>query len=175
MEDFIFGTLATDESRIKHLRDLRGGITHAHKRLPLDPLPGQPIQIDLTIGPSFSQNQAWVYWTDDGSDPAGKNGIASNGYATHLEPIHTEWDTFLWGYIRRFRGEIPSQPAGALIRYRVAAGGNTEEAFADEGTYYACYVDDDPPPAWTKDAITCMDQRSGHLSNFCRPLLQHLQ
>ena len=77
MEDFIFGTLATDELRIKHLRDTKGGITHNHNRLPRDPLPGQPIQIDLTIGPAYSQNQARIYWTNDGSDPEGQNGQAS--------------------------------------------------------------------------------------------------
>ncbi len=153
MEDFIFGTLATDESRIKHLRETLGGITHAHKRLPRDPQPGQPIQIDLTIGPSFSQNQAWIYWTNDGSDPEGQNGRALNGYATQLKPVGSEWDTFLWGYVRKFRGEIPAQETDTLIRYRIAAGGNGEETFADNGTYYAFYVDNDPPPAWTKDAV----------------------
>jgi len=153
MEDFIFGTLATDESRIKHLRDTLGGITHAHKRLPRDPLPGQPIQIDLTIGPSFPQNQAWIYWTNDGSDPEGANGIAPNGHATSMQSVGSEWDTFLWGYVRKFQGEIPAQKSGALVRYRIAAGGNGDETFADNGAYYAFYVDNDPPPAWTKDAI----------------------
>jgi len=153
MEDFIFGTLATDESRIAHLRNTRGGITHAHKRLPRDPLPGQPIQIDLTVGPDHPHNQAWVYWTNDGSDPEGKNGVASNGHATPLKPIDSEWDTFLWGYIRKFRGEIPLQSAGTVIRYRLSAGQNNEETFADNGTYFAFYVDDDPPPTWTQDAI----------------------
>jgi cyclomaltodextrinase / maltogenic alpha-amylase / neopullulanase len=153
MEDFIFGTLATDESRLAHLRTTRGGITHAHKRFPRDPQPGQPIQIDLTIGPAFSQNQAWIYWTNDGSDPEGQNGTASNGYAIPLEPVSSEWDTFLWGYIRKFRGEIPAQEAGTVVRYRIAAGGDGEEVFADNGAYYAFYVDDDPPPAWTKEAI----------------------
>jgi cyclomaltodextrinase / maltogenic alpha-amylase / neopullulanase len=127
MEDFIFGTLATDESRIAHLRTTRGGITHAHKRLPRDPQPGQPIQIDLTIGPAFPQNQAWIYWTNDGSDPEGQNGTASNGYAIPLEPVSSEWDTFLWGYVRKFRGEIPPQEAGTVVRYRIAAGGDGEE------------------------------------------------
>jgi len=153
MEDFIFGTLATDESRIKHLRDMLGGITHAHKRLPRDPQPGQPIQIDLTIGPAYSQNHAWIYWTNDGSDPEGQDGTARNGYATQLESIGSEWDTFLWGYFRKFRGEIPAQEAGTLVRYRIAAAGNGKETFADNGTYYAFYVDNDPPPAWTKDAV----------------------
>lgn len=153
MEDFIFGTLSTDEARIAHIKNIRGGITHAHKRTPRDPLPGQAITIELTIGPTYSQNQAWVYWTNDDSDPAGKNGFAVNGYATPLQPIDSEWDTFLWGYVRKFRGEIPAQSAGTIVRYRVAAGGTDEEIFADNGAYYACYVDNDPPPAWTQDAI----------------------
>jgi cyclomaltodextrinase / maltogenic alpha-amylase / neopullulanase len=153
MEDFIFGTLSTDESRIAYLTNYRGGVTHAHQRSPRDPLPDQAIQIDLTVGPSYPYNQAWVYWTKDGSDPDGKNGVAINGYATPLEPIGSEWDTFLWGYVRRFRGEIPGQRAGTVVRYRVSAGNKDEEIFADNGTYYGFYVDDDPPSAWAQDAI----------------------
>ncbi|MEP0804084.1 MAG: DUF3459 domain-containing protein [Chloroflexota bacterium] len=153
MEDFIFGTLATDDSRLRHLQDILGGVTHAQKRIPRDPLPGQPTQIFLTLGPDHPHSRAWVYWTNDGTDPAGANGRASNGFATPLEPIASEWNTFLWGYVRTFRGEIPAQEAGTVVRYRVAAGGNGGETLADNGAYYAFYVDDDPPPAWTKDAV----------------------
>jgi len=153
MEDSIFGTLSTDESRIAHLTLHRGGVTHAHLRSPRDPLPDQAIQIDLTVGPSYPYNQGWIYWTNDGSDPEGTNGIAVNGYATPLESIDSEWDTVLWGYIRRFRGEIPGQRAGTVVRYRVSAGDKAEETLADGGAYYAFYVDNDPPPAWVQDAI----------------------
>jgi glycosidase len=153
MEDFIFGAPPTDESRIASLRTYRGGITHAHRRFPRDPLPDQPVQIDLTVGPSHPHNQAWVYWTNDGSDPAGNHGFAVNGQAAPLQPIDSEWDTFLWGYVRRFRGEIPGQRSGTVVRYRVSAGGNAEETLADHGTFYGYYVDNDPPPAWAQDAI----------------------
>ncbi len=153
MEDFIFGTLSTNQARLAHLQNIRGGVTHAHRRLPRDPLPGQPIQIHLSLGPSYSQDKAWVYWTNDGSDPEGRDGIALNGEAAPLEPVSSEWDTFLWGYIRSFRAEIPAQQAGTVVRYRVAAGGKGEEVYADNGIYYAFYVDDDPPPAWSKEAI----------------------
>jgi len=153
MEDFIFGTLATDESRIAHLRNLYSGVTHAHRRFPRDPWPGQPIQIDLTVGPAYPYNQAWVYWTNDGSDPEGQNGFATNGYATPLKSVASEWNTFLWGYVRKFHGEIPAQSAGTLVRYRVSTGNTEEEIFADDGNYYAFYVDNDPAPEWTKDAI----------------------
>jgi cyclomaltodextrinase / maltogenic alpha-amylase / neopullulanase len=153
MEDFIFGTLSTNESRLAHLQNTRGGVTHAHNRVPRDPMPGQAIQIHLSLGPTHAHHQAWVYWTNDDSDPEGKNGIASNGYATPLEPISSEWDTLFWGYIHHFSGEIPAQEAGTIIRYRVAAGGNGEETYADNGAYYAFYVDNDPPPAWAQDAV----------------------
>ncbi len=55
-----------------------------------------------------------------------------------------------WGYVRHFWGEIPGQETGTVVRYRVAAGGGGEEVYADDGTYYGYYVDNDPPPAWTR-------------------------
>ena len=153
MDDFIFGTLSTDESRIAHLSNIRGGITHNHQRAPRDPLPGQSVQIEVTVGPRYPFDRAWVYWTNDGSDPDGHQGTAVSGHVTSLEPVDSEWDTLLWGYVRRFRGDIPGQPVGTVVRYRVSAGSSGEEILADHGTYYAFYVDDDPPPSWAQDAI----------------------
>ncbi len=149
MDDFIFGTLATEELRLAHIRSQRGGISHSQRRLPRDPLPGQPVSLELSLGPEHPQQKAWVYWTNDGSDPAGANGQAQNGFVSGLEPIDSEWDNLLWGYIRHFRVELPGQPAGTVVRYRLAA----EDVWADSGAFYAYYVDNDPPPDWTKDAI----------------------
>jgi len=149
MEDFVFGLLNTEESRTQNLRARRGGITHAQARTPRDPLPGQPITLALTVGPTQNYDQAWVYWTNDGSDPEGANGVATRGFATPLQTVGAEWDTFMWGYVRHFRGVIPGQPAGTVVRYRLAAG----ETLADNGAFYAFYVDDDPPPDWARDAI----------------------
>jgi len=153
MEDFIFGTLSTDESRVAALKMYRGGVTHAQQRSPRDPLPDQAIRIDLNVGPAYPYNQACVYWTNDGSDPEGRNGSAVNGHVTALEPFASEWDTFLWGYVRRFRGEIPPQRAGTVVRYRIGVGDGSQETLADNGTYYGFYVEKDPPPAWTQDAV----------------------
>lgn len=154
MDDFIFGTLATGEQRLEHVRRLRSGITHNHDRTPRDPLPGQPITLHLTIGPAYPQNQAWVYWTDDGSDPIGEDGVAYNGRATSMEADGAEWDTLLWGYVRRLRVTLPPQPAGTVLRYRIAAvAQDSILRYADNGAYYACYIADDPPPAWAQDAI----------------------
>lgn len=149
MDDFVFGMLNTEEHRAATLRARRGGITHGQARIPRDPLPNQPIILELTVGPDHTADRAWIYWTNDGSDPAGAKGVAKNGAVIEMEATGAEWDTFMWGYVRRFRGVIPGQLAGKVVRYRLAAG----EALADNGAYYAFYVDDDPPPDWTRDAI----------------------
>lgn len=149
MDDFIFGSLNTEEKRTEVAKAQRGGITHAQHRTPRDPKPGEAVAIELTVGPTHLHEQAWVYWTNDGSDPAGANGEATHGFATPLKLAAVEWDTLLWGYVRRFRGEIPGQADGTVVRYRVAAG----DALADDGAYYGYFVDDAAPPEWAKDAI----------------------
>jgi cyclomaltodextrinase len=153
MDDVIFGSLSTDELRIRQIRAARSGITHLQQRSPRDPLPGQAVSIEMTVGPDHSFDRAWLYWTDDGSDPVGGHGQTSNGRAAFLQLVDTEWDTIAWGYVRRYRGEIPATSAGKVVRYRLSASNGQTEVFADEDAYYAYYVDNDPPPAWTQDAI----------------------
>lgn len=167
MEDFIFGTLANDALRLEHVRRLRAGVTHHSRRAPRDPAVGQPIKLELTVGPAHPCSQAWVYWSTDGVDPEGSNGVAKHGWATPLEAFGTEWDTLLWGYVRRYQVTLPGQPAGTVLRYRLSVSAETAlpetdlppessvscEIFADQGACYAVYVDDDPLPDWTRDAV----------------------
>jgi len=154
MSDFIFGTLATDALRRQHLDKLRSGITHYQRRLPRDPLPGQNIQLYLSSGPILPGSRAWVYWTIDGSDPIGVQGVAFNGQALEMQVAWEEWDTVLWGYIRHFTIELPGQVADTLVRYRLSCYSPSQgEIFADGGAYYAFYVDENTPPTWTKSAI----------------------
>jgi glycosidase len=154
MKDFIFGTLATEELRLKHVRTNRAGVSHVYARSPRDPVPGQDITLGLTIGPSHPCVQAWVYWTNDGSDPKGKLGKASNGHTLPMETQGAEWDTLLWGYIHHFKAVLPGQTSGSIIRYCIS--GITisgDEIFADNGNIYACYIADDPTPSWVQDAV----------------------
>jgi cyclomaltodextrinase len=154
MKDFIFGTLATEELRLKHVRTRRAGVSHYQARFPRDPLPDQEVILELSIGPDHPCEQAWVYWTNDGSDPNGKSGIPIHGYAICMESNRVEWDTVLWGYIRRFTASIPGQASGTVIRYFLS-GITTDgvEILADNGTMYACYIAHDPTPGWSLDAI----------------------
>jgi hypothetical protein len=68
VDDFIFGTLASDDLRLAHVRSLKAGVTHHHSRTPLDPKPDQEIVLELTVGPTNSKDLpplefGWIYWT----------------------------------------------------------------------------------------------------------------
>jgi glycosidase len=158
MDDFIFGTLATDEKRLAHLRTVWDGVTHRQAREPRAPLPGQPVRLTLTTGPAHSGERAWAYWTTDGTDPAGERGAAVNGSVAPLELVGEEWNVLLWDYIRRYEVTLPGQPAGSILRYRLSSETlQAGEVFADGGAYYACYIAGGTgactPPAWAQDAV----------------------
>jgi glycosidase len=153
-DDFVFGMLGSDALRIQHVRGLRAGVTHASARAPRDPLPGQPVTLELTLGPAQPFDRAWVYWSVDGRDPQGRAGVAGHGFAAPLEPVGVQWDMMEWGYQRTFRGVLPGQPAGTVVRYTLAAGDSSgQEVAADHGALDAYYVDDDPTPDWVYDAV----------------------
>jgi cyclomaltodextrinase len=154
MDDFIFGTLSTETLRLTYQRELRRSVTHHHARAPRDPKPSQPVELELSLGPEQAYDQAWVYWSTDGQEPVGNAGLASQGFATPMEAVGSDWDLLEWGYLRRFRAVLPGQPGGTVVRYTLAAeAANGKEILADQGQVYAYYVADDPPPEWAYDAI----------------------
>ncbi len=154
MDDFIFGTLSTDALRQGRVRELHGSVTHAFRRDPLDPKPDQPLTLYLSAGPDYHTSKAWVYWTTDGTDPLGSNGVAENGFATEMTPNGAEWDLPLWGYIQNFRAALPPLRAGTRLRYRCAALTYCKgELLADKGAYYGLYIDHDPLPEWASQAV----------------------
>lgn len=130
--DFIFGTLATDELKLVHHRAARQGVQHAHQISPRDPRPGDAVTVWATIGPAFNADHVAVYYTTDDSEPQGEKGVATNGSAFELHPSGVHWDTLVWGYLSVWRGELPAQPDGTMVRYRIGAWqGDGKEQFAD--------------------------------------------
>jgi cyclomaltodextrinase / maltogenic alpha-amylase / neopullulanase len=119
--DFVFGTLATDELRLAHMRAARAGMAHDHQLAPPDPRPGEPATVHVTLGPRIAADRVTCYYSIDGSDPRGRRGVAANGTAIELERTGVAWDTLLWGYVEEWAGVITPQPAGTLVRYRIEA------------------------------------------------------
>ncbi len=132
MEEFIFGTHATDELKLVHHRTARRGLQHAQMLEPRDPIPGQSMTLKVRVGPDLSADRVAAYYTVDGSEPAGCRGVASRGKVGFLKRVSVVWDTLLWGYYEKWEGTLPAQPEGTLVRYRIGAwSGDGPETFAD--------------------------------------------
>jgi glycosidase len=149
MTDNIFGNMIEPGERLKLHLETRRGVRHLYRRLPLDPAPGQPIQLFLTTGGTLPYDAARCTFTTDGRDP-----VWESAPLLDLTPAAAEWDSPSWGIVRIWSVRLPPQPAGTLLRYRLAArradtGQWTE---ADDGSSFALWVDDDPPPAWARQA-----------------------
>ena len=157
MIDNIFGNLLEPGDRLIRAQEKLDGVKHNFGRFPLDPIPNQPIFLLLTTGGCHPYNSARCIFTTDGSDPA-----APPARSIELEPVGTQWDELNWGYVRTWRASLPAQPAGTLLRYHLAArrADTGEWAFADnqagsagEATDFALWIDDDPVPDWSRQAI----------------------
>lgn len=130
--DFIFGTFATDELKIVHHRTARRGLQHQHEIRPRDPLPGQPVTLNVCLGTDLTADEAACYYTLDGSAPEGSQGAASNGQVVRLQRGSIAWDTVAWGYLTHWYGVIPGQPESTVVRYRIGAWAEGHaEVFAD--------------------------------------------
>ncbi|MFL5801428.1 MAG: glycoside hydrolase family 13 protein [Roseiflexaceae bacterium] len=120
-QDFVFGTLATDALRIAQMRAARAGVAHAYRLEPADPQPGQPVSIQISLGPQIAADYVTCYYTTDGSEPRGARGVATDGYAVDLVRSDVVWDTLLWSYLETWQGALPAQPECTLVRYRIEA------------------------------------------------------
>ena len=132
MEDFIFGTLSTDQLKLNYLRTANSGIQHRYQMNPLDPQPGEGVTIQVETGPDVAVENMAGYFTLDGSQPDGSKGEAIVGEVVPFKRVSVEWDTLLWGYRSRWEAELPPQEAGTEVSYVISAWGDAqEEIFAD--------------------------------------------
>lgn len=130
--DHIFGTFATDELKVVHHRASRRGIQHMGMISPLDPKPGEAVEIRVRVGSDTSIDQIVCYYTVDGSIPVGNRGAVVNGAAIRLEHVGVEWDSITWGYVAWWHGVIPAQPDNTTVRYVISGWAEAEpEVFAD--------------------------------------------
>jgi cyclomaltodextrinase / maltogenic alpha-amylase / neopullulanase len=166
MADFVFGGIEADEGeRLARERQRWSGLRHRYAIEPLDPQPDQPVTVTVFVGPDVRVEQVTLYFTTDGSDPVGKRGIAINGVALALHRQAVQWESLLWEYVERWQGEIPAQPAGTLVHYRIEGWCSNEgigshwsrepnlDRSVEWPTLYGYHVDDFAPPAWAYEAV----------------------
>ena len=144
MHDTIFGTLMTDGLKLIHYRAHRSGFQHNYSTEPLDPKPNQPVSVFTRVGPDLDVDEVVCYYTTNGKPPAAEYGSYEGVKFTKCLRLRVEWDTLSWGYSEIWRGEIPGQPEGTLVRYRIVG------MKADKGIAYA----DWPEPKFRQEIAT---------------------
>lgn len=153
-DDFIFGTMATDELRLAALRERGRGLRHEGVTAPLDPGPGETISIAVTAGEDVTAQRIWATYTTDGRDPD------ETSATIELARDEVEWDTLGWGYRERWRGVLPPQPDGTLLRYRIWAETPSDEIIGAEPDAetgqpgrFAVAIDRERVPIWLREAV----------------------
>jgi cyclomaltodextrinase / maltogenic alpha-amylase / neopullulanase len=153
-QDFIFGTLATDELRLDDIRRRARGLHHGGRIVPVDPEPGDEVRVTVTVGGDLSVTGVKVVYTTDGSQPDECSESMS------LRCMGPAWDTLTWSYLESWAGTLPPREDGTLVRYRVVADlPDGEPVWADvdpesgEAALFEYAVDQERVPQWLRDAV----------------------
>ena len=154
-QDFIFGTLATDELRLEALRAAARGVFHGNRIYPADPEPGEPVEVSVSIGTDADADRVFACYSLDGSEPD-----PLTGPRVECAVPETVWDTLAWGYRQEWRGILPAQPGGTLVRYRIGAQREGEEPrwaepdpITSRPATFGYHVDRERVPEWVRDAV----------------------
>lgn len=157
MHNVIYGPQLDPENRIKiHLNKL-AGLKHLSRREPLAPRPGEPITITVTTSGPLPFDEIVCQYT------TGSRGEESSHLSSSiLQPSAVHWDQPAWDYVRTWQGQIPGQPEGTVLRYRIGGRlsgtdcwiyADTQSQRPEEATDFAVFVHDPAAPAWTRRAI----------------------
>ncbi len=150
--DHIFGDLDQAKNAGKWLVERYKGVHHYHQCSPENPEPGDEIRLFATTTSEYAfQSMMLWYTTDDWKTISERPFI--RGALT--------WDTALWAYVTHWTVELPTQPEGTMLRYKIAACREGADAwiFADnqspemaDATNFAIWFSSERLPKWAKSA-----------------------
>ena len=152
----MFGPQRNPGNRIAEYRSNLAGIKHLHRlrtqsEVPMRPIPNQPIILHVTTSGGIAYDSVHCWMNVDGKETT-----------FELVPGESVWSTLEWRYVRHWYGQIPPQPSGTTLRYRIGGRvmGSDRWVFADnqvrvlsEATEFAISVDDYDMPTWAHDAV----------------------
>lgn len=153
-QDFIFGTLATDELRLEAERARKKGVWHGSRITPLLPRSGDDVTFHVHVGSDVDVATIELMLMRDDSFPDDQSEIIS------FRRGDTSWDTLTWSYGEEWSVTVRARETDSIWRYRVRAItdlGETVWADAnpttDEPGVFAVAIDAPPDARWLRDAV----------------------
>ncbi len=125
------GELPTSDI-LKRVAAQRSQFRHDNLLRPLSPEPDRTTEVQAVSGDQLRLEAAALWYTVDGQAPG--RGTA----CVPMEIVDVIWEP-LAGYLTQWRGEIPGQPSGTVVRYCIGGWAN-----AGRSTIM-------PPDAWAQD------------------------
>ncbi len=180
--DFTFGKLISDSLKLTNHRALLNGLQHRHNIFPLDPAPGESVNVYAVTASNPAIGRVELNYTTDGSDP---RADGSDARQIAFQRVHIEWDTLVWDYISYWSAQIPAQPEDTMVTYSISGWSTSgdvihadypdveervqhatmihfnnippDTAFTpspqSEASLFCYHVDRIKPPAWVMEAI----------------------
>ena len=143
MNEFIFGSLSSEEGRVEYYKERKSGLWHDHRTEPLAPRDGEAPRLLVTVGLNTAVERLECLLLE----PQQKT--------IPLAPAKTEWDVISWSYVQTWQGKLPAQANGAVVRYQIKAHmrDGRPPILADDGATFSYLVGDPDPPDWTAGAV----------------------
>ncbi len=159
MDDFVFGSLSTDEKRIAYLKEKFKGVKHGHRLQPAVPKQTDSPVVTATVEVNWQVARVECVMLTPQTAPASSRSLplVNTGGQAVYPMIHnkTEWDLLNWTYYQQWQVSLPPQPNGTLVRYQIKAypANGDEPVLADDGEVFSYLVGDPSPPEWSREAI----------------------
>jgi cyclomaltodextrinase len=151
--DHIFGDMDDPKNTSAWLIARHQGVHHYNIKFPANPTPGGEVCLKVTCSVDQPVESVHLWYTTDEWAQQEERQFAK---------AKLVWRTDLWSYLQEWEITLPVQPAGTMLRYKIAARlqGSLQMAFADnqartfeKGTHFSIYYGESSPPKWVEDAI----------------------
>lgn len=143
MNEFIFGSLATTEKRVKYAQERLTGVWHDSQLEPRVPLAGESPRIRVTVALTESVERVVcaLHEPEQAEIELAQTGV--------------EWDLLNWRYYGVWEGRLPARPEGTLVRYKIYAypTHSREPVAADQDATFAYLVSRPEAPDWASQAV----------------------
>ncbi|GAB6100141.1 hypothetical protein JCM16358_20200 [Halanaerocella petrolearia] len=136
-------------------------VSHSFNHQPSIPDNKDQVKIKATVKHYGNVDTGAIYYTTDGSAPAGKRGKIQNGQVISLE-VKSSTTNKKGVTTSVLTGKIPAQKNQTPVKYKIdvwdkegqgSQFADTNSRTAAKATEFAYYVDDYQTPQWAKDAI----------------------